>query len=80
MSKITLLSMLTAAVTGAVVLLSGPVANSQSRKKDQAAQPSAGHQPCKGLLWIGTQCQLPDGRVCEVAEGSSGSAILRDCK
>lgn len=64
-------------------------ADAQDNKKNRpqsnqstssSSQSTAGWPSCNGLLWVGTFCRLGDGRVCRVDAGSSGNAILAECK
>ncbi len=67
----------------ATVALAGP-AGAQEKKKQRTsseettknAKGFGGGQPCSGLMWIGASCYMPDGRICEVREGTSGGANL----
>ena len=53
--------------------------NSEQNSAQSSSPKSApsGGQSCNGMLWVGSICTMPDGRVCEVADGTSGNAILR---
>jgi hypothetical protein len=52
--------------------------NSEQKNTQSNSQKSApfGGQSCSGLLWVGSSCYMPDGRICQVMEGTSGRANL----
>jgi hypothetical protein len=55
----------------------------EARKQEAApASQAGGWRPCSGMFWTNDQpqCQLPDGRVCTVVQGSSGNATLTNCR
>ncbi len=71
----------------AIVLAATSAAFAQDKKKQNAEQKSAqsssqksapnGGQLCSGMLWVGSSCYMPDGRICQVMEGTSGRANLQ---
>jgi hypothetical protein len=53
------------------------------KQTEPASKGSGGWQACEGgLFWSDrqSQCQLRDGRVCSVHSGTSGQAVLMNCR
>ena len=72
---------LAVAVAAALAFTAPAGAQEQKKKKQESNQGASstndGMQSCRGLLWVGSSCRHPDGRVCQVTEGTSGNANLQ---
>ncbi len=69
--------------------IDGAVAQRKKNTDKQSEQPapqSGGLQSCEGGLFfieeggLGPRCQRSDGKTCQIRGGTSGQAIVSDCK
>ncbi len=73
-------------LTGVVAADAVAQQRKKTEKQDEQSAPTSGYQRCEGSLFLipdggtGPRCQLRDGRVCQVRGGTSGQAVLTDCK
>jgi hypothetical protein len=59
---------------------------SRDKQSEQPTTPTIGYQRCEGGLFfiedggMGPRCQRRDGKICQIRGGTSGQAIMTDCK
>lgn len=57
----------------------------QREQQERTSRPSYGGNSCIGGTFLirdgeSVSCSLPDGRICTVTAGTSGNAVISNCK